>query len=747
MKLLTTLFARLVATIAMVAVVAPLGTSALTEDELRQQILDLLSQISRLGAQVDAAGVGLPPDANANVYAPSTSYAGASTRDVLNGGLTLSGYLERGMRGADVTRLQQFLALDSLIYPEAQITGFFGPLTERAVERFQVACGIVSAGDYQSTGYGRVGPRTQRALAVGCNGAVGGGSSSTNPAQVGAFLKVTPVRGPAPMSATIEATVNASGSCEAATYIINFGDGSPTYPVYVPAGRCSPLKQSISHYYQLPGNYTLTLSIGTHKTQVQVQVGEGVSQQVTTFSQCMTTYGSTVAGIAPQRQCRTQQGQVFAESTGSGTTQPGTGTTYARGVPIAVSGTFTTIACNTDPAYNQIVRVNWGDGTIDDIYTHSTGLSSGGCATTLSRSVSHAYQNEGTYTILLQDLRTTTGGSPTLFTSQVLRTVTISGKPGGVVTPTNNRLTITPTYGASPLSVAAQFMIRSGDPYEINWGDGTSPTVSGSFAARQSLPASTIFAQGEQLVTAQHTFNGGGTRTVTLKVGSYELNGSVYEWRTRFYTQQVVITGTPGTTPTTEGDSLTASPATGNAPLTVSFSVTINGAKSCNDGIYSIDFGDGQYTSLPYPADLCDVQKFVVTHQYQSGGSFAAKLYAGPQSSISGLTPVQTADIIVSGTPPSNAEVITNYAVTPGVGGDPRKVEARFTLKDACTGFVLNWGDGASDSASATGSCNTTGIEIVKQHTYTTNGTFNIQVTATNNGTQTARTATISISS
>lgn len=136
MTLPTTFFARSFAVFAALMLAFPVGVSALTEEELRQQILDLLSQISRLGAQVDAAGVGIPPENN--VYAtPTQQYTGASTRDVLNGGLTLSRHLERGMSGSDVTRLQQFLALDSLIYPEAQITGYFGPLTERAVERFR----------------------------------------------------------------------------------------------------------------------------------------------------------------------------------------------------------------------------------------------------------------------------------------------------------------------------------------------------------------------------------------------------------------------------------------------------------------------------------------------------------------------------------------------------------------------------------------------------------------------------------
>ena len=66
--------------------------------------------------------------------------------------------LKRGSRGADVTRLQEFLAQDKDVYPEGEITGYFGPATERAVGRFQEKKGIASPGQ---SGYGEVGPKTR----------------------------------------------------------------------------------------------------------------------------------------------------------------------------------------------------------------------------------------------------------------------------------------------------------------------------------------------------------------------------------------------------------------------------------------------------------------------------------------------------------------------------------------------------------------------------------------------------------
>lgn len=65
-----------------------------------------------------------------------------------------------GSRNDDVRSLQEFLAKDASLYPEGFITGYFGPLTKKAVQRFQCKYGIICNGDESTTGYGQVGPRT-----------------------------------------------------------------------------------------------------------------------------------------------------------------------------------------------------------------------------------------------------------------------------------------------------------------------------------------------------------------------------------------------------------------------------------------------------------------------------------------------------------------------------------------------------------------------------------------------------------
>ena len=68
--------------------------------------------------------------------------------------------LDFGSTGSNVIELQTYLATNASIYPSGLITGYFGPLTQAAVQRFQTAQGIVSSGTPGTTGYGRVGPQT-----------------------------------------------------------------------------------------------------------------------------------------------------------------------------------------------------------------------------------------------------------------------------------------------------------------------------------------------------------------------------------------------------------------------------------------------------------------------------------------------------------------------------------------------------------------------------------------------------------
>ena len=72
--------------------------------------------------------------------------------------------LHVGSVGDDVSWLQAFLAGDASWYPSGLVTGYYGALTEGAVEKFQCAHVIVCSGSAASTGFGRVGAQTRAVI-------------------------------------------------------------------------------------------------------------------------------------------------------------------------------------------------------------------------------------------------------------------------------------------------------------------------------------------------------------------------------------------------------------------------------------------------------------------------------------------------------------------------------------------------------------------------------------------------------
>ena len=104
--------------------------------------------------------------------------------------LTLTRTLYRGIRGTDVTSLQTFLIQKGHLAP-TNATGFYGPITMQAVQKYQCAQSIVCSGNEATTGYGVVGAKTRAKLNAGST-ASGVSSSTTNltNAQVDAILSV-----------------------------------------------------------------------------------------------------------------------------------------------------------------------------------------------------------------------------------------------------------------------------------------------------------------------------------------------------------------------------------------------------------------------------------------------------------------------------------------------------------------------------------------------------------------------------
>lgn len=72
--------------------------------------------------------------------------------------------LSFGARGNDVVELQTFL-IDQELLAADLATGYFGTITEAAVQKFQTSNNIVSSGSAATTGWGMVGPKTRALLA------------------------------------------------------------------------------------------------------------------------------------------------------------------------------------------------------------------------------------------------------------------------------------------------------------------------------------------------------------------------------------------------------------------------------------------------------------------------------------------------------------------------------------------------------------------------------------------------------
>ncbi len=84
---------------------------------------------------------------------------------------TLSQNLWQGVKGPSVASLQQFL-LSAGTYTYPEITGYYGPATQQAVEKWQAQNGVVSFGTPNTTGYGVVGPATRAAISRVCGGVI-----------------------------------------------------------------------------------------------------------------------------------------------------------------------------------------------------------------------------------------------------------------------------------------------------------------------------------------------------------------------------------------------------------------------------------------------------------------------------------------------------------------------------------------------------------------------------------------------
>lgn len=115
------------------------STTSTSTVSVQELIQTMQQQIAELKAQIEALTVQLVSLRKAKGEVKETVKEIKTT-------LKMTRRLWREMSGEDVELLQEILATDPDVYPEALITGYFGPLTERAVKKFQKISGIEQVG-------------------------------------------------------------------------------------------------------------------------------------------------------------------------------------------------------------------------------------------------------------------------------------------------------------------------------------------------------------------------------------------------------------------------------------------------------------------------------------------------------------------------------------------------------------------------------------------------------------------------
>lgn len=216
----------------------PFAASALTVDELQQQIKDLLAKVASLQMQIRQQAVASS--------SPSTiAWTEAKSHRICS---LISRNLSRGQSGDDVKGLQEFLSSEGFL--NASATGFFGPATAQALAKWQSKNNISALGSF--------GPLSRERIKIWCTG-------NSN-----ALLQVSPSKGASPLTVTVTSKTGDASDyrpsiADGRDTMIDFGDGTERQWVHCATNgqdiyppRCQT-PQSFTHTYTADGTYTVSL--------------------------------------------------------------------------------------------------------------------------------------------------------------------------------------------------------------------------------------------------------------------------------------------------------------------------------------------------------------------------------------------------------------------------------------------------------------------------------------------------------
>ncbi|MBI5457781.1 PKD domain-containing protein [Candidatus Kaiserbacteria bacterium] len=517
-----------------VAALLPFAASALTTEDIQQQITALLAQIAQLQQQLKQLQVPdqractmeakICPDGTAvgrtgpNCEFAACPGAGAPPSRICPQILRT---LAQGATGDDVTQLQQYLGVST--------TGYFGPVTARAVAAAQADAGLEQVGI--------VGPQTRAWIYRRC----GGGGTVINDT----FFSAVPTSGPAPLSVTFRTNV----VNDLDSYSIEFGDGT-NGPLQnnclLGYGACG--LPTATHTYTANGTYSAKLTKKTVCGMTNSMPGSQIH--------CPTTVGTVTIYVGG--------------TTGAGAPVV-TGVDGPAALNVGQTGTWTVRAtvpnnANTNLRYSVV----WGDEGVFDQIRGFGGIAAPALAT--SGTFTHAYQSAGTF-------RPTFAVANDAGSAQTSASVTVSGSTSVA------DFSASPTSGPAPLNVNFQASNTDGiSRYSVNFGDGSSADMMPGPMPMMACPID-IDGGGcgnwKSYLAAYHTYTSAGTYTATLYRDNCPKGAYCFAGPLPVGTVSITVSPAP-----TNAGYLNVTPRSGPAPLTVT--VTTSNLPSGA----GLDFGD-----------------------------------------------------------------------------------------------------------------------------------------------------------
>ena len=359
---------RHISAVAVLTILLPFAASAITVDELQQQISNLLKQIAQLQQQLkqlqedDISPVACTMEAKICPDGTAVGRSGPKCEFAACPGETkpvppvvpvcpqILRTLDQGVTGPDVKEVQAYLGVSQ--------TGYFGPMTAKAVAALQAEEGLSQVGI--------IGPQTRAAFARRC------GWDGTKPTPGNSF-SASPTSGASPLSVVFRANI----FNDLDSYSIDFGDGtSGTLQNNCSLGYCACGLPTVTHTYTSNGTYIAKLMYQPPFV-------------------CNAPPGAACAQMMPLAK---QVGT--ATITVRGTTSTGAPSINSIDGPASLavgeSGTWTVHALVADDANAQLrYSVVWGDeGILAQLNAFA-----GATASTLrtSGSFTHVYARAGTY--------------------------------------------------------------------------------------------------------------------------------------------------------------------------------------------------------------------------------------------------------------------------------------------------------------------------------------------------------------